>query len=506
MSPATDASRAMRRSMAMEPSSAPRLLPNTMIAGRYRILDVLGEGGMGTVYRAEQPALHRQVALKVVRAELSADASMVARFEREAYASSRISSPHVVVVHDFGRAESGLLYLIMELLEGESLAARMEREGPLPVGESLRICRDVARALEVAHAAGIVHRDLKPDNVFLTTQGDVKVVDFGIARIVEGPGGPTAGNATMTGMIVGTPVYMSPEAISRAPVGPATDLYALGVMLYELIGGEPPFMASEAVILMSQHLTAPPPPLEKLAPSIAKKPAVLALITRLLAKEPSERGETKATSAELTKLAKQYGDTSQHELARPVVGSVPVSVPPRAARSWSGLAVGVVLAALVIGVGVAFAISGGPGPVATTQPPPVVTPPPTVAAPPPIPEPVAPPEETEPVVAVPSTVSVTLEGLPDGAILEIEAGTIDGHHVSLPRDSGEHSLTVRAEGYEPATLELASDADATRTVTLERARRRDRRTGAGGSAGTSPPTTTPPTTTTGDPGGLRRQF
>ena len=371
------------------------------------------------------------------------------------------------------------------------------------MAEALSICRDVARALEVAHGAGIVHRDLKPDNVFLTTQGDVKVLDFGIARIVEGPGGPTTGNATMTGMIVGTPVYMSPEAISRAPVGPATDLYALGVMLFELLTGQPPFMASEAVLLMSQHLTATPPSLEALLPSLARKPGIATLVSRLLAKAPEDRGDTKAASTELAKLAKQYGDTSQHELAPPVVASVPVTSPPKQPRSWRGLAIGGVLASGVVIGGIAYVL--GTPPSATTTPIPLTT----IATP--TSEPIAdPPREVAPEVApevvpappVPDDVTVTLEGLPDGATLEAADGTVDGARVRWPRGSGVHTVVVRADGYEPATLEIDTAEDAMRTVTLERQRRRtDRRAGGGA----SPPTTT---TTSGasDPGGLRRQF
>lgn len=321
------AARTSRRTSGSPATPAPRLARGTVVAGRYRILDVLGEGGMGTVYRAEQPALHRQVALKVVRPELSADPHMVARFEREALASSRISSPHVVVVHDFGRDDGGLLYLIMELLEGESLADKMDREGAFPVSEALRIARDIARGLEVAHEAGVVHRDLKPDNVFLTRQGGLKVLDFGIARIVEGPGGSTAGNPTMTGTIVGTPVYMSPEAISRAPVGPAADLYALGVLLYEMLAGEPPFWADEAVVLMSQHLTEKPPSLASRVPSLAKHPELVELVERLLDKRPEARGDTASAAAELGRLTKRFADTTLLEISPPRLDDGPVAKP-----------------------------------------------------------------------------------------------------------------------------------------------------------------------------------
>ncbi len=411
MTGATDAARAMRRSMGVAETPAPRLAEGTLVAGRYRVLDVIGEGGMGTVYRAQHLALHRHVALKVVRPELSADPQMVARFEREAFASSRISSPHVVVVHDFGRDDTGLLYLIMELLEGESLAERLDRTGALPIGEALRVSRDVARALEVAHLAGIVHRDLKPDNVFITSGGDVKVLDFGIARILEGPAGaPVGSNATMTGMIVGTPVYMSPEAISRQPVGPGTDLYALGVMLFELLTGEPPFMASEAVLLMGQHLTAQPPRLESVAPSFARKPELGALVGRLLEKSSDQRGDTRRALTELTELAARYADdrmigsAATQRLVSPHADTVSAS--HRVPRG-RGVAVGVVAALAVLAAlgsaGAWVLASMEPEPASASAPEAVTETEPEEA----VPEPVAAPEaviETEP-EAVPEPVA-----------------------------------------------------------------------------------------------------
>lgn len=459
MPAATGALRAKRWTHGLSADKGPQLAPGTIVGGKYRIEAPIGEGGMGTVYRAEHLALRRSVALKVMRPELSADPQMAARFEREAFASSRISSPNVVMVHDFGKDDAGVLYLIMELLEGESLGVRLEREGVLPLGQALRIARDVARALEAAHRTGIVHRDLKPDNVFLSRTGEVKVLDFGIARLLEGASAaPASSNVTMTGMIVGTPTYMSPEAVSRQPVGPPTDLYALGVMLFEMIAGRPPFESDEAVLLMGMHITEPAPRLDRLARSVADKPGIVALVARLLEKSPEARGRTSDLVAALTELMARYGgDPSTTRLGERAFS---VSAPAVSAdRTWASsrgnavmAAVGAALALLaVIGVGAVWALeqhrAARAGPIEAS--------PATV-------------HESESAPAPPS-VLITLEGLPERARITTdgELGP-DGAHVRFPRGAVPHAIEVEADGFVSRTIEVVPDADRTVSAALER--------------------------------------
>ena len=271
------------------PAPAGPALPNgTVIAGRYRIAGVVGRGGMGAVYRAEQIAVKRQVALKVMEAQGPATS---ARFEREALAASRMTSPHVVTIHDFGQDEDGLLYLVMELLEGENLGSRLFREGSIGWREVVSIAIHVARALSVAHAAGVVHRDLKPDNVFLTHDdsggGLVKVLDFGIARLLDGGGkGPSI---TSTDIVVGTPLYMSPEACARKTVGPAADVYSLGAMLFEMLTGRVLWDQDEPVLIMAMHLKDRPPRVSEVRPDLEVPKELDELIDRMLAKDPAKR-------------------------------------------------------------------------------------------------------------------------------------------------------------------------------------------------------------------------
>ena len=265
-------------------------LIGAVVAGRYRVDAPLGEGGMGRVYLAEHLVMQRPVALKIVREELAGDSVVQKRFAREARLASRLAAPNIVQTLDCGVAEDGRLFLAMERLVGETLRERIAR-GPLPPAEAFAIARAILRGLTVAHAAGVVHRDLKPDNVFLCADGAVKVLDFGIARLFDGPAaGPSL---TTTSAIVGTALYMSPEAVSRAAVGPAADVYALGAILFEMLTGAPPFHDPEPVLLMGMHLRVP-------APTLAERtgrawPAALeALIAATLAKDPAARPETAA--------------------------------------------------------------------------------------------------------------------------------------------------------------------------------------------------------------------
>ena len=276
----------------IDPSKVPvapalRLAAGHVLDGKYRLDGLIGEGGMGAVHRATQLAVNRPVAVKVLKhvPGLSTD-QLSERFKREAMATSRLRHPNTVQVIDFGEAD-GILYLVLELLDGEPLSSLIQREAPLAPERVAAIGKQIAKSLAEAHELGIVHRDLKPDNVFICQYAgdrDVpKVMDFGIARVM------TADVAmTRTGVMIGTPKYMPPEQAMGQKVGPAADLYALGVILFEMLTGKPPFVADSAMALAMAHVHEPAPPLELAGPP-ALAEAWADLIRALLAKRPHER-------------------------------------------------------------------------------------------------------------------------------------------------------------------------------------------------------------------------
>ena len=229
------------------------------LGGRYRVGALLATGGMGEVWAAHDLLLDRAVAVKVLGGALAGDGRAAERLRREARAAGRLEHPGIARVLDLGEHD-GRPYLVMELLEGESLAARIDRAGPMPPDEAARVVAAVADALEAAHAAGVVHRDVKPGNVFLTTAGEVKVLDFGIAWCAHDA-------ALTTGELLGTAAYLAPERVLGHRATPAADIYALGVVLYELLAGHRPFEASSEVELAMAHVNATPPSLREVAPS-----------------------------------------------------------------------------------------------------------------------------------------------------------------------------------------------------------------------------------------------
>jgi serine/threonine-protein kinase len=293
--------------LAVQPAGSADPLIGKSVAGRYRVVERIGRGGMGTVYRARQLAMDRDIALKVLRPEIAADPTVQARFAREARAASQIKSVRVVTLMDYGHTEEGLYFIAMELLEGETLAARIAREGRLPPPEALRIAGEIARALEVAHEEGVVHRDLKPDNVIVTArERAVKVLDFGIAKMLAAGDGAPDPAMTVAGAMLGTPMYMSPEAAARrGEVGPAADLYSLGVMLFEMLAGRLPFEEREPVLLLGMHMRARPPLLRAAAPGLAIPEQLEQLVDRLLDKKADERPTATATVAQLQTLSAQ---------------------------------------------------------------------------------------------------------------------------------------------------------------------------------------------------------
>lgn len=273
---------------------ADRLVEGSIVAG-YRITHRLGGGGMGTVYAAEQPQIGKRVAIKVLRRDLAHDPDSVRRFEREARAANEIEHPGIVDVFAFGALEDGRPYLVMSLLEGKSLGEEISERGKLPPEEAWRIGRAVGEALAAAHARGVIHRDLKPDNVFLErVEGGparVRLLDLGLAKLLAdaaAPDGPDASpmKLTKTGVPIGTPIYMAPEQWWGGDVDERVDQYALGVTLFEMLAGVPPFRSQQFVELAQDHLHKAPP---SLAEGGTAPAAIDAFVHRLLAKAPADR-------------------------------------------------------------------------------------------------------------------------------------------------------------------------------------------------------------------------
>ena len=278
--------------------------------GPYRVVRLIGEGGMGAVYEARQETLDRRVAVKTLHADFARNQEVVARFFNEAKVLSRLEHPCIVQVFDFGKTEDGTSYLAMEFLRGEPLSRRLrqltEQNRRLPVPTALQIAWQVADVLAVAHSRGIVHRDLKPDNLMLVADpiapgGErVKILDFGIAKLAMGTGQP-GGMMTRTGVLMGTPTYMAPEQCrGDMAVDDRTDVYALGVILYQMLAGRPPFFGGGDGEVIAAHIYAAPRSPRQYDPGIPDD--VEELVFRLLAKQPDARPRMKEVAATLEAL------------------------------------------------------------------------------------------------------------------------------------------------------------------------------------------------------------
>ncbi|MGE0872159.1 MAG: serine/threonine-protein kinase [Kofleriaceae bacterium] len=261
------------------------LEPGQVLAQRYRIQRLLGKGGMGAVYLADDEVLGELVALKVISSAWASDEqAMIARFRREAAAARKVSSPAVIRIHDLGEARPGLLYLSMEYFAGRTLSELIAQRGIVPLEDVRDILRQVSAGLEAAHQAGVIHRDLKPSNVLIGERGAVKIIDFGLAVTTVGDG------LTATGAILGTPHYMAPEQVRGKAVDARTDIYALGALAYHLVCGRPPFAGDNAIAIGFAHLSEAP-----IAPRQVRKDvpeALEAAILAALAKVPDERPAT----------------------------------------------------------------------------------------------------------------------------------------------------------------------------------------------------------------------
>ncbi|MEU5613450.1 protein kinase [Streptomyces sparsogenes] len=296
-----------------------------LASGRYVVREQLGQGGMAAVYRAHDTGLDRVVAVKVMHGELGRDPSFRQRFRREAQLAAKLAHPNVVAVHDIGEepdpggAGEPMPYLVMEFVGGQSLRERVER-GPVGVDEALRITGDVLSGLEASHALGIVHRDIKPANVMLTSDGRVKVMDFGIARAVQSAESALTG----TGTVLGSAPYMAPEQATGGDVDGRTDLYAVGVMLYQLLSGRLPFEDDSVPTLLFKHVYAEPPALAEAGVHVP--PAVQELVTRALAKTPGERYADAGAMRERVEAARTGKAGPPHQATLPA-SAVPPAPP-----------------------------------------------------------------------------------------------------------------------------------------------------------------------------------
>ena len=257
--------------------------PGQVLAQRYRIQRLLGRGGMGAVYLADDEVLKDLVALKVISSAYASDeVAMVARFRREAANARKVSSPHVIRIHDLGEARPGLLYLSMEYFAGRSLSDIIAQRGVVPLSDVADFLRQICDGLEAAHQAGVIHRDLKPGNILVGERGAVKIIDFGLATTA------LAGDAlTATGAMLGTPNYMAPEQVRGKPVDARTDVYALGALAYHLVCGRPPFSGDNPIAVGFAHISEVPVPPAQLRKDVS--PALDAAILAALAKSPSDR-------------------------------------------------------------------------------------------------------------------------------------------------------------------------------------------------------------------------
>jgi hypothetical protein len=334
------------------------LQPGDLIADRYELEELVGSGGMSSVFRARDQQLGRRIAIKILHERYGEDPEYIERFRREARAVARLSHPNIVTVIDRGE-DGGRQYIVFEHVEGENLKELVGRTGRLPLRRALELALPVADGLAFAHQQGLVHRDVKPQNVLLSQEGEVKVTDFGIARSLDVEHG-----VTQTGTVLGTGEYLAPEQASGEPVSPATDVYSLGVVLWELLTGDTPFTGENLVAVALRHINEPLPSLRDERPDVP--PRLAAAVERALAKDPARRFPSmSAFAAELRAcLAELEGETpAEDDAALTLITAPAPAVRPRSVerhRRRRGLyAVLLALAAAGAAFAAVFYVAGG---------------------------------------------------------------------------------------------------------------------------------------------------
>ena len=363
----------------------------TFVGERFLVKRQLGEGGMGVVYEAEQTAMDRKVALKVLHPHLNDD-ELYVRFQREAAASSKLEHPNIITVYDFGRTENASLYIAMEFIDGKSLDDEIKQNGPLEYKRACRIGSQICSALRNAHDKNIIHRDMKPENVMLCRRGDetdfVKVLDFGIAKMMDEGGTDQQKALTKTGMVFGTPQYMSPEQVRGEKLDWRSDIYSVGIIVYEMLTGSLPFTADTPMGLLTKHLVDTPPAFATVNPNVAVPPELEALVMAALSKDAAARpqsmrefgqaldgfmgiahsGKTTvaAVSSQVSPVATQQQPTvSSGTVPMPAQSAPTPIVRPRKSSPVAGVVAGVAVL-LLAGAGAGWYFLMGPGSVAGT--------------------------------------------------------------------------------------------------------------------------------------------
>jgi serine/threonine protein kinase len=333
-----------------------------ILGGQYQVLEKIGTGGMGSVYKASQRAMNRMVAIKILHPKLANRKDLTSRFRREARAMSQLSHPNTVKVFLYGELEDdGSLYIVMEMLEGRNLNQTVRKEGPMPLERAIPILIQVCGALQEAHDLGIVHRDLKPENIFLSRQGGItdypKVLDFGLAKVTERQMQPGSIILTQEGMVFGTPEFMSPEQAQGKTLDARSDIYSLAVILYELLTGKLPFSAKTPMEYIQKHVTDAIIPLSERVADKHFPKELDAVMARALSKKPEQRFQT---AAEFAEALRPFGGAAAQALPSlradkvganlSATGPQSAAVEPEKKSSGSGLLIGVAALCLVAGV------------------------------------------------------------------------------------------------------------------------------------------------------------
>ena len=360
-----------------------------VLNGQFQILQKIGSGGMGSVYKALQPAMNRMVAIKILHPKLASRKDLVSRFRREARAMSHLTHPNTVKVYLYGELEDGSLYIVMEYLEGKNLNQTVRSEGAMTIERGLPILIQACNALDEAHRAGIIHRDLKPENIFVTTQGGMKdfakVLDFGLAKVTEREMRPGSIILTQEGMVFGTPEFMSPEQAQGKSLTPGSDIYSLAVILYEVLTGKLPFDAKNPMEFIQLHVTTKPKPINERVPGKTFPPLLWTVLSKALEKRSEDRYQSAAEFAHALQAVLSgatevppFVDPADPRAPRqnPSAGNIPTPLQAQPARAPAGTGPAVPVATrsspllrepqesakpplgLLVGIAVAFLVIG----------------------------------------------------------------------------------------------------------------------------------------------------